>query len=62
MTQREGTGSMRPTKLHPKVKRIIRHTHHSARVIFVAGCIDYVASKAIAVIQIILVQIGSSLP
>lgn len=53
---------MRPTKLHPKVKRIIRHTHHSARVIFVAGCIDYVASKAIAVIQIILVQIGSSLP
>ena len=61
MTQREGS-VMRPIQIHPKVKRVIRHTHHSARVIFVAGCIDYIASKAIAVVQIVLVQIGSSIP
>lgn len=48
--------------IHPKVKRVIRHTHHSARVILVAGCIDYAVNKAIVLVQIILVQIGSAIP
>jgi hypothetical protein len=48
---------MRP-KIHPKVKHVIRHAHHSAYVVVTMACIEYVTGQAILVLKTIVIELG----
>lgn len=45
-------------KIHPKVRHIARHAHHSAYVVVTIACIEWATGQAIAVLKIVVIELG----